>query len=106
LQLFNGEHATEEEFETQKQKALEAYGKFISIQRQLSMPGAEILMFINEDITKKIKEIVDLNVENLTIDPDATIIENGEKVKQYLTILGELAELLQKDLKVEWARRK
>lgn len=90
---------TKEEFEKHKSKLLESYKEFVRIKNFLSMPGLEILIFINQEIADKINEIVSLEeTESLVIKTDAELKENSEKIEKYIKILSELAKLLSDDL--------
>lgn len=93
---------TREEFEEHKLKLLESYKEFVKIKNYLSMPGLEILIFINQEIADKINEIVSLEEkESLIIKTDAELKENSKKIEKYIKVLSELAKLLSDDLGIK-----
>lgn len=93
---------TREEFEEHKLKLLESYKKFAKIKNYLSMPGLEILIFINQEIADKINEIVSLEeTEALIIKTDVELKENSKKIEKYIKVLSELAKLLSEDLGIK-----
>lgn len=103
MHIFNTENfKTEQDFEAQKRIVLELYQKFIQVRDYLAMPGLEILIFVNEKIESKIKEIVDIDTENqLMINHKNDLQDNVEKVEKYISKLAELSSLLQDDLGIE-----
>lgn len=103
MHLFNTEkYETKEDFETQKAKVLQLYQEYMKIRDFLTMPGLEILIFINDDIDKKIKEIIEVDVDkNSTFDSKADLEENIKKASRYIQLISELAALLKKDLGIE-----
>lgn len=99
IEVFNKKkHKNEKEFEKHKQELIEALKQFFDIQKYLSMPSLEFLMYANKEIEGKIEEIVDIEGN---IDSEASLTENAEKIKVYIKILSELAVLLQSDLKIK-----
>ncbi len=93
---------TREEFEEHKLKLLESYKEFVKIKNYLSMPGLEILIFINQEIANKINEIVSLEeTEALIIKTDVELKENSKKIEKYIKVLSELAKLLSDDLGIK-----
>lgn len=94
--LKSGDFKDEEKFEDFKKEVIEQYQEFLEIKSKLSMPGAEMLIFVNKKISEKIKEITSLNGNAITFDAD--IKENGEKLLKYITKISELMDLLKEDL--------
>ena len=81
---------------------LESYKEFAKIKNYLSMPGLEILIFINQEIADKINEIVSLEeTEALIIKTDVELKENSKKIEKYIKVLSELAKLLSEDLGIK-----
>lgn len=100
MHLFNIEkYDTKEDFDNQKAKVLALYQEYIKIRDFLTMPGLEILIFINGDIDKKIKEIIEVDVDkNSTFDSKADLEENIKKASRYIQLISELSALLKEDL--------
>ncbi len=103
LHLLNAKkYNSEDEFNIQKTNVIDLYREFSKIKGYLSMPGLEILMYINNDIETKIKEIVELDVDqNLLINSTDDLDNNKQKVEKYIKIISELVTLLKKDLGIE-----
>lgn len=103
LHLLNAKkYNSEDEFNIQKDNVIDLYREFSKIKGYLSMPGLEILMYINDEIETKIKEIVELEVnQNLLINSKDDLNNNKQKVEKYIKVISELATLLKKDLGVE-----
>lgn len=102
IEFMNRGIENKEDFEQQKQIFLVAFAKFTEIRDYLSMPGLEILVFINKEIENKIKEIIELDTKKeFLLDTEADLITNAKKIEKYIDVLSKLATLLQEDLGIE-----
>ncbi len=103
LHLLNEKQCnSEEEFNLQKSNVINLYREFSRIKNYLSMPGLEILIYINNEIETKIKEIVELDVNpDLVINTKDNLDKNKQKIERYIKLISELTTLLKKDLGIE-----
>lgn len=95
------EYELKEEFEAQKSQVIDLYKRFCKIKNYLSRPELEILIFVNENIKTKIKEIVQIDTnKNMIINHENDLQKNMQIIESYIDKLNELASLLQKDLEI------
>lgn len=99
---FKGENfKNKEDFETYKEILITSYKQFSELCSRLTMPGLETLIFIQEDVERKIREIVEFGTnENLTLNSECDYFENAKKIQKYINVLADIAGSLKNDLKI------
>ena len=101
LHGFKGKFENKEKFEKYKQILIASYRQFSNICSKLSMPGLEVLIFVNKEIQDEIKKIVEFDTQKeLIIDSENDYFENASKVLEYVKVLSRIADLLKTDLRI------